>query len=77
MIIDHPDRPPHGLALVIEKARQQVDRLAGRFAGGAERHEDHLVATVRFAVPGAVLTNEYPLLERWRQYAGFGKGQAQ
>lgn len=42
-----------------------------------ERHELHLVATVRFTVPRAVLTHEQPLLEGRGQRLAIREGQTE
>uniref|UniRef100_A0A0N4ZJL1 LEPR-XLL domain-containing protein n=1 Tax=Parastrongyloides trichosuri TaxID=131310 RepID=A0A0N4ZJL1_PARTI len=71
----HPDGAAHGLALVVAEAGQDVLRRARRLAA-AERHEDHLVATVRLAVPRAVLADDGPVAPLGHQGAGV-EGQAQ
>src|SRR4051812_18332366 len=62
----HAHRTPEGLSLRSEKAGEDVDRLARRPAG-LKRHEHHLVAARRIAIPGAVLADEHALGEGWRQ----------
>src|SRR5688572_12402865 len=52
------DRSAIGFALIVEKSGQHVYRIACRSAL-SERHEDHLVAAERIAIPGAVLTHEH------------------
>src|ERR1700722_16099311 len=51
------DRPPLRLAIAVEETGQHVLRLAGGLAVG-ERHEDHLVAGARLAIPRTVLADE-------------------
>src|SRR4051794_13630646 len=50
-------RPAERLFLVVDEAGENVDRLTGRTAL-RERHEDHLVAAARVAVPRAMLADE-------------------
>ena len=57
------DRAAARVAVGVEEAGQHVDRRARRLAAG-ERHEDHLVAAARVAVPRAVLADEHAACER-------------
>src|SRR5690349_2823820 len=52
-----PDRPSPRLAVAVQEAGHDIDRLAGRLAV-AERHEDHAVADRLVAVPAAMLADE-------------------
>ncbi|MNS79386.1 hypothetical protein D3C72_1130390 [compost metagenome] len=72
----HAHRAAHGFFLAIEKPAEHINRIPDRLAG-AEGHENHFVAAVRPAVPGAVLPDECPLGEGRRQFAVFSEGQAQ
>ena len=72
----HADWAAERLVLVLaQKPGQHVDRIAGRLPT-LERHEDDLVATVRLAVPGAVLADEGALLKRRRQAVALGEDEA-
>src|SRR6185295_137980 len=54
------DRTAHRVAVLLDEAGEHVDRLA-RGLAVCKRHEDHLVAAPRLAVPRAVLADEHPV----------------
>src|SRR5216683_5421462 len=70
------DRTATRIAVIVEKAREHVDRLAGRAPRG-EGDEDDFVAAVRPAVPRAVLADEGAARKPRRQVAGPREGEAQ
>src|SRR5690606_36744119 len=63
----HADRTAAGGAVVVAEAGGEIDRVAGRTTV-AERHEHHLVADRRRAVPAAVHADEGTLGELRAHY---------
>src|SRR4051812_10017824 len=72
----HADRPPLGIAVLVEKAGEHVDRLARSRLVAGEGHEHNLVARARLAVPRAMLADERAIGEARAELGALGEAQA-